>query len=396
VSSSVASRLAEELAALDAAHVMGTYARQPVAFERGEGATLFDTAGQAYLDFVAGVAVCNTGHCHPRVVEAIREQAGRLLHASNLYLTEPGLRLAEKLAAGLGDGARVFFANSGAEANEAALKLARKRRRGGDIVVLEGAFHGRTMGALSATPQETKQEPFAPLVPGFVVVARDDVSALERAITDRTAAVLLEPVQGETGVWPIADEMLVAAREACDRSGALLIFDEVQCGMGRTGTLWAFEQTPVVPDAFTTAKGLASGLPVGACVARGDAAAVLSAGDHGSTFGGGPLVAAAALATLEVIADEQLLASVRRLGDRLLGGLEKLRSAGRLAAVRGRGLMAAADLPEANAAQLVTDALAARIVLNATGPATVRFIPPLVIDEGAVDRVLEFLDGSLG
>jgi predicted acetylornithine/succinylornithine family transaminase len=391
----VASRLAEELEALAAACVMATYPRQPAAFVRGEGATLYDADGEAYLDFLAGISVCNAGHCHPRVVDAIREQAGRLMHASNLYLTEPAPRLADRLASSFSPDAKVFFGNSGAEANEAAIKLARKHRRGGEIVVLEGAFHGRTMGALSATPQETKQEPFAPLVPGFVTVPRGDVAALRSAVSDHTAAVVIEPIQGETGVWPIADEVLVAAREACDSTGALLVFDEIQCGMGRTGTLWAFEQTPVEPDVFTTAKSLASGLPIGACVARGEAANVLAAGDHGSTFGGGPLVAAAALATLDVIDDERLLANVERLGARFRQGLESLQAAAKLAAVRGRGLMLAVDLPDASAASVVSDALASHIVVNSTGPATVRFLPPLVIDDSDVDRVLEFLGRAL-
>jgi predicted acetylornithine/succinylornithine family transaminase len=379
---------------LDERFVMRTYARQPVAFVRGEGATLYDAEGARYLDFVAGISVCNTGHCHPHVVEAIKEQAERLLHVSNLYLTEPAVRLAERLASALAPDAKVFFSNSGAEANEAAIKLARKHRRGGEIVVLEGGFHGRTMGALSATPQETKQEPFAPLVPGFVTVPRDDPHALAATVGERTAAVLLEPIQGESGVWPVADRVLRAAREACDRSGALLIFDEVQCGMGRTGTLWAFEQS-LRPDVFTVAKALASGLPIGACVAAGEAAAVLEPGDHGSTFGGGPLVAAAALATLDVIDDAELLASVRRLGAALRGGLDELRAAGKVVAVRGRGLMVAADLPEARAAELVRAALADRIVLNSTGPGTIRFLPPLVIAETDVERVLDFLERAL-
>jgi predicted acetylornithine/succinylornithine family transaminase len=391
----VAPRLEEEVRTLDAEHVMATYPRQPVTFVRGEGATLYDAEGEAYLDFLSGISVCNAGHCHPRVVEAVREQAGRLMHASNLYLTEPAARLADRLASSFDAGAKVFFGNSGAEANEAALKLVRKHRRGGEIIVLEGAFHGRTMGALSATPQETKQEPFAPLVPGFVVVPRGDAAALRSAVSDRTAAVVIEPVQGESGVWPTPDDMLVAAREACDRVGALLVFDEIQCGMGRTGTLWSFEQAPVEPDLFTTAKSLASGLPIGACIARGEAAGVLAPGDHGSTFGGGPVVAAAALATLDVIDDEALLANVQRLGTRFRQGLESLESAGKLTAVRGRGLMLAADLPDASAASVVSEALASRIVLNSTGPATLRFLPPLVIDDPDVDRVLEFLEGAL-
>jgi acetylornithine/N-succinyldiaminopimelate aminotransferase len=232
-------------------------------------------------------------------------------------------------------------------------------------------------------------------VPGFVTVPHDDPDALDAAVGERTAAVLLEPIQGETGVWPVPARVQRAAREACDRTGALLIFDEIQCGLGRTGTFWAFEQGRVRPDVFTVAKALANGLPIGACIAGERVAGVLAAGDHGTTFGGGPLVAAAALATLDVLQDEELLASVRRTGARLRAGLDDLRGAGRLAAVRGPGLMVAADLPDACAADVVAAALRDRIVLNATGPATVRFLPPLVIDGGDVDRVLAFLEREL-
>jgi acetylornithine/N-succinyldiaminopimelate aminotransferase len=383
---------------LEGRYMMQTYRRLPVEFVLGEGCLLYDADGGEYLDFLAGISVCNAGHCHPHVVEAIREQAGRLTQVSNLFYNEPAARLAERLVQSFEPGARVFLCNSGTEANEAAIKLARKHRRGGEIVVLEGAFHGRTMGALSATPQPDKQEPFAPLVPGFRVVPRDDPAALDAAVGDGTAAVLLEPVQGETGVWPISERMLLAAREACDRAGALLIFDEIQCGMGRTGTLWAFELTPVRPDVFTTAKALANGLPVGACVGGGRAADVLEPGDHGATFGGGPLVAAAALATLDVIDDDQLLARVRVLGDRLRVGLEELRVAGRLTDVRGRGLMLAADVPaerEGGAPAVVARGLEEGLVLNATGPVTLRFLPPLVVTERDVDRVLDFLTEAL-
>jgi acetylornithine/N-succinyldiaminopimelate aminotransferase len=277
----------------------------------------------------------------------------------------------------------------------AAIKLARKHRRGGEIVVLEGAFHGRTMGALSATPQPDTQAPFAPLVPGFRVVPRDDPAALEAAVGDGTAAVLIEPVQGETGIWPISERMLTAAREACDRVGALLMFDEIQCGMGRTGTLWAYELTPVRPDVLTSAKALANGLPIGACIAGHRAAGVLQPGDHGATFGGGPLVAAAALATLDVVDDDALLSRVRVVGDRLRVGLEELRVAGRVTDVRGRGLMLGADLPTPVAADVVDAGLAAGLVLNATGPSTLRFLPPLVVGEQDVDRLLAFLGQTL-
>ena len=375
--------------------MMQTYKRLPVAFVMGEGCYLYDAEGREYLDFLAGISVLSTGHCHQHVVEAIREQAGRLAQVSNLYYNEPAALLAERLAESFAPGARVFLCNSGTEANEAMIKLARKRRRGGEIVVLEGAFHGRTMGSLSATPQPDKQEPFAPLVPGFTVVPRDDPDALAAAVGDGTAAVLLEPIQGETGIWPISERMLLAAREACDRAGALLLFDEIQCGMGRTGTLWAFEMTPVRPDVLTTAKALASGLPAGAVIAGGEAATVLEPGDHGATFGGGPLVAAAALATLDVIDDDRLLSRVRVLGDRFRVGLEALREQGRLTDVRGRGLMIGADLPEPKAPDVVAAGLEAGLVLNATGPATLRFLPPLVVTEAEIDRVLAFLGEAL-
>jgi acetylornithine/succinyldiaminopimelate/putrescine aminotransferase len=235
-------------------------------------------------------------------------------------------------------------------------------------------------------------------VPGFVAVPRNDPEALAAAVGERTAAVMIEPIQGECGVWPISEEMLRAAREACDRSGALLVFDEIQCGMGRTGTLWAFELTGVRPDAFTVAKALASGLPIGACVAAGEAAEVLSAGDHGTTFGAGPLVATAALATLDVLDDDALHARVRVLGDRMRAGLERLRGEGRLADVRARGLMIGVDLPKGRAGEapnVVGEALAARIVLNATGPDSVRFLPPLIVSEEHVDRVLDFMGDVL-
>jgi acetylornithine/N-succinyldiaminopimelate aminotransferase len=387
-----------EVTALEERYLMQTYKRAPVEFVLGEGVTLYSREGEAYLDFLAGISVCNTGHCHPHVVEAIRQQASKLIHVSNLFYTEPGVRLAERLAESFQPGARTFLCNSGAEANEAAIKLARKHRRGGEIVVLEHAFHGRTLGALSATPQRSKQEPFEPLVPGFVVVPRNDPEAITAAVSDRTAAVMIEPVQGECGVWPISDQTLAAAREACDRHGALLMFDEIQCGMGRTGTLWAFELTGVRPDVFTVAKSLASGLPIGACVAGGVAAEVLGAGDHGTTFGAGPLVATAALATLDVLDDDALHARVRVIGDRFRAGLERLRAEGRLSDVRARGLMVGVDLPEersGEAQKVVDDALADRIVLNATGPDTVRFLPPLIVEEKHIDRVLAFLEKVL-
>src|SRR6185437_11259042 len=240
-------------------YLMPTYARYPVRFVRGSEARLWDDEGNEYLDFLAGISVSSVGHCHPRVVEAIRAQAGELIHVGNLFYTDPMTRLAQRLAQG-SLGGTVFFTNSGAEAVEAALKLARKAKAGGEIVVLHRGFHGRTYGALSATPQEAKQAPFAPLVPGFVAV-EPTAEAIAAAVTDQTAAVLLEPVQGESGVWPLDDDLLRTAREACDAHGAALLYDEIQCGLGRCGSMWAYQQAGVVPDAMTTAKALGGGLP---------------------------------------------------------------------------------------------------------------------------------------
>ena len=360
------------------------YARQPVEFVRGEGLRLWDADGAEYLDFLAGISVCNVGHCHPRVVEAVRAQAGTLMHVSNLFFTRPMAALAERLTA-RSIGGRVYFANSGAEANEAALKVVRKARPRGEIVVVHGGFHGRTYGALSATPQESKQAPFAPLVPGFVPVPPDP-DAIAGAVHAGTAAVLLEVIQGESGVIVLPEEVLRAARAACDATGAFLVLDEVQTGMGRTGTLWAYEQTGVVPDAITVAKALGGGLPIGALVCGERLAGVFAPGDHGSTFAGGPVVAAAALAAFDILDDPELLARVRELGERLR---ESLRELPGVLDVRGRGLMVAADV-DADAPGVARRALLEqRLVINATGPGTLRFLPPLVLDESHVDDAVE-------
>jgi acetylornithine/N-succinyldiaminopimelate aminotransferase len=360
-----------------------TYARFPVEFASGSGAVLVDADGTEYLDFLSGVAVCNTGHCHPHVVRAIQEQAARLMHVSNLYFNAPMVRLAERLTA-RSFGEAVFFCNSGAEANEAAIKLVRKARPRGDVVVFHGAFHGRTYGALSATPQESKQAPFAPLVPGFRAIAVDP-DAVRDAVDERTAAVLMEPVLGESGVHPMPPEVLRAARDACDAKGAALVFDEVQTGMGRTGSLWAHEPTGIVPDAMTLAKGLGGGMPIGALVIGPRLAGVFGPGDHGSTFAGGPLACAAANAALDVLDDEALLARVRELGERLVEGVRELP---RVLEVRGVGLMVAADL-DADAPALARRALLEqRLVINATGPSTIRFLPPLIVGEADIDEAL--------
>jgi predicted acetylornithine/succinylornithine family transaminase len=378
-----------ELQALERERVVPSYARFPVEFVRGEGARLWDDEGNEYLDFLAGISVSSVGHCHPDVVAAVREQAGRLMHVTNLFYTEPPMRLAARLSE-RSLGGKVFFSNSGAEAVEAAVKVARKARRGGKIVVAEQAFHGRTYGALSATPQESKQEPFAPLVPGFVVVPKT-AAALDAAVDEDTAAVLLEPVQGETGINVLSDELLRTARAACDRTGAALIFDEIQCGMGRTGTLWAYEHSGVTPDAITLAKALGGGMPIGALVTGPRLADVLEPGDHGSTFAGGPVVAAAGLAVLDVVDDGALLARVGELGERLAAGLAELPG---VREVRGRGLMRAIEVD--GAPELVRRALLEqRLVLNATGPTTMRFLPPLIVDEAEIDDALRRVSALL-
>jgi len=379
-----------ELQALERDYVLPTYARFPVELVRGAGCRLWDAEGNEYLDFLAGISVCNTGHCHPAVVRAVREQAGELMHATNLFYTAPGMRLAERLSRS-SLGGRVFFCNSGAEANEAALKLARKRRPRGDIVVVMGGFHGRTYGALSATPQEAKQAPFAPLVPGFVVVPRDDPVALDAAVDDGTAAVLVEPIQGESGIWPLSDEVLRTARAACDRTGAALVFDEIQTGMGRTGTLWAYEQTGVRPDALTTAKALGGGMPIGALVTSPELAGVLEPGDHGSTFAGGPVVASAALAALDVLDRPELLAEVVRLGALLAEGLADLPN---VTAVHGRGLMQAIETEDAPATARRA-LLRERLIAHATGPTTIRFEPPLIVTEEEIHEALRRMTRAL-
>ena len=388
----------KELQALEREWVMPTYKRAPVEFVRGEGARLWDSEGREYLDFLAGISVCSVGHCHPAVVEAVREQAGALTHVSNLYLSEGGVRLAQRLCE-LSLGGKAFLCNSGTEANEAAIKLARKHAHGRgiaepEIVVLEDAFHGRTMGSLSATPGFSDNQSFAPYLPGFAAVSRDDPEALRAAVGDRTAAVLLEPIQGETGVNVVPDELITAAREACDEGGALLIFDEIQTGMGRTGSLWAYQQLPVRPDVITTGKALGGGLPAGACVTTRQLGEVLEPGDHGSTFAGGPLVAAAALAAFDVIDDPALLRRVRELGGRLSDGLRELDG---VAEVRGRGLMVGAGLADGIEAGGVRDrALELGLVVNAPNESTIRLLPPLVIGEAEVDEAVALLGRALG
>jgi predicted acetylornithine/succinylornithine family transaminase len=374
-------------AAFDDSALVPAYARQPIQFVRGSGAKLWDADGTEYLDLQTGLAVNSVGHCHPAVVAAITAQAGSLIHAGNLFHTGPGAELARKLADS-SLGGRVHFANSGTEANEAAIKMARKAKRGGDVISVHRGFHGRTYGSLSATPQEAKQAPFAPLVPGFFAVA-PTAEALTTAIGPQTAAVILEPIQGESGVYVLEGEVLRAAREACDRHGAALIFDEVQVGLGRTGTLWAYEHSGVVPDLITVAKALGGGLPIGAVITNERFAEGFEAGDHGSTFAGGPVQCAAGLAVFDIVSDPALLARVRERGEMIRHRLAELPG---VLEARGRGFMLAAELDPARAepaTALVGRALRdERLVLNATGPTTLRLLPSLTITDPDLDEAL--------
>jgi acetylornithine/N-succinyldiaminopimelate aminotransferase len=382
---------------LESRYVMPTYGRSPVEFVRGEGARLWDAEGREYLDFFAGLSVHNAGHCHPAIVAAIRGQAGRLAGVSNLYYTAPAMRLAERLAES-SLGGKVFLCNSGLEANECAIKLARKRahRRGisePEIVVLDRAFHGRSVGTLAATPRLAREDLFGPLPPGFVAVPRDDPDALGSAIGERTAAVMVEPVQGEAGVFPIREEVLATARAACDEAGALLVFDEVQTGMGRTGSLWAFQQLAVRPDVMTAAKALGGGLPVGACVADSEVGDVFEPGDHGSTFAGAPIPAAASLAAMDVIDDPALLRRTRELGARFMLLLAEVDG---VESVRGRGLMVGVSLAEGlDAGAAARRALDGGLVINVPGPGMLRFLPPLVIGEDEVETAMNVIRDAL-
>jgi predicted acetylornithine/succinylornithine family transaminase len=386
-----------DLQALERRYLMQTYRRAPVEFVRGEGALLWDSEGKEYLDFLAGISVCSVGHCHPAVVEAVREQAGRLMHVSNLFYTEPMVRLAERLSES-SLGGRVFLSNSGTEAVECAIKVARKHAHGRgvrspQIVSFERDFHGRTYGALAATPKLAENEALGPMLPGFRSVPLNDAGALRDAVDENTAAVLIEPIQGESGVYPVSDEALLAARQACDEAGALLILDEIQTGMGRTGSLWAYEQTSVRPDLLTSAKALGGGLPVGACVTTPAAGEALEAGDHGSTFAGGAVASAAALAVLDLVDDPALLRRVRELGsvltDALLGidGVEE---------VRGRGLMLGVGLAGGlDAAAVAAHLLERGLIVNVPEPGTLRLLPPLTVDSAQIERAVALIADSL-
>jgi acetylornithine/N-succinyldiaminopimelate aminotransferase len=370
---------------------MDTYKRWPLEIESGSGAIIFDTRGRSYIDLVGGIAVASVGHAHPAVVEAIAAQAARLIHVSNLYETRPQKELAGRLSEITG-GMQAFLCNSGAEAIECALKLARKwgRSAGKDrVIAAEGGFHGRTFGALAATGQPSKQEPFAPMLEGIAHVPYGDPEALAAAVDERVAAVLLEPIQGEAGVVVPPPGYLAEARATCDRHGALLVLDEIQTGLGRTGSWLACEHDGVVPDVVCLAKALAGGLPMGACLASPEVASTFTPGDHATTFGGGPVQSAAALATLEVLESENLLDRAVTLGAHARRRLGAIFGAGR---VRGRGLLIGIDFMAPLARRVAAAALDAGVLVNDCTPDVVRLAPPLVIAEAELDDALTVLE----
>ncbi len=380
-------------------HLMNTYKRQPVTFTKGEGVWLWDTAGEKYLDALAGVAVNGLGHAHPKLVAAISAQAAKLIHVSNLYQIAEQAALADKLCA-LSGMDKVFFCNSGCEANEASIKLARlyghnKGIANPEIIVMDQSFHGRTMATLSATGNRKVQAGFEPLVSGFIRVPYDDIEAVKQ-VASRNAnvvAILVEPVQGEGGVNipKDASAYLESLRQICDAHGWLLMLDEVQTGIGRTGTWFAFQHSRILPDVMSLAKGLGSGVPIGACVARGKAAEVFVYGKHGSTFGGNPLACAAGLATLQAIEQEGLCQNAEKMGDLIRLGLQaELAHTPALKAVRNAGLMIGVEL-DRPCADLVKMALAAKLLINVTADNVVRLLPPLVINESEANELVQRL-----
>ncbi|GAA1269499.1 acetylornithine transaminase [Saccharothrix xinjiangensis] len=377
------------------AAMMNNYGTPGLALVRGEGAHVWDADGNRYLDLLTGIAVNALGHAHPAVVAAVTRQISTIGHTSNLYINEPALRLAERLLdlAGVDGDGRVLFCNSGAEANEAALKLSRRTGRT-RVVATEGGFHGRTMGALALTGQPAKQDPFLPLVPGVVHIPFGDVAALEAAIDDETAAFVVEPIQGENGVVVPPEGYLEAARRITAEHGALLVLDEVQTGLGRLGTWFAFHQAGIVPDVITLAKGLGGGLPLGACIAVGPAKDLFGPGHHGTTFGGNPVCCAAALAVLDTIAADGLLEHAAAVGKEIATGVERLDHP-LISGVRGAGLLLGITLREAVSARAAAAAQQAGFLINPIQPDVIRLAPPLVLDEADAHRVVAELPNWL-
>jgi len=384
---------------LESRYYMRTFSRLPVVFERGEGMYVYDDEGKPYLDLVGGIAVNILGHAHPAVVQAITDQAHKLIHASSLYYSEPQLELANWLIE-RSPADRIFFANSGAEANEGALKLARKygrtRRNGAyEVITIEHSFHGRTLATLAATGQAKYHEPFAPMPDGFKFVPFNDFPAMQAAISAKTAAIMLEAIQGESGIHIHSREYLQAVRKLCDDNDILLMCDEIQCGLGRTGTFYGFQQFGIEPDVITLAKGLAGGLPIGAFLAK-EHCAVLTPGDHGSTMGGNPVCCAAGVAAMRYVEEHDLMRNARETGQAFLDELGNLKETmPGITEVRGMGLMVAFDLAEDRAADVVREGLRKGVIVNNTGPRTIRLVPPLIITDGEVEKAVALIADSL-
>lgn len=390
----------KKIMALADQHIMNTYRRVPIALVKGEGARVWDANGKEYLDFVAGIAVCNLGHSHPKVVKAIKKQARELMHVSNLYYTKPQAEVAELLIKH-SFAEKAFFCNSGAEANEAAIKLARKyahENLGADkyeLITMKDSFHGRTMATITATGQEKFQFGFTPLLDGFQYVPFNDPDALEAAITPKTCGIMLEPVQGEGGVIIPGPEYLADVRDICDRHNLLMIVDEVQTGIGRTGKLFAYEYSGIQPDIMTLAKALGNGFPAGAMLATDEVARAFVPGNHASTFGGNLLAMAAAQATLKTIFDEKILENCLAMGAYFLAKLETLKNKHSIiTGVRGKGLMLACAL-SVEGADIVKTCQEKGLLINCTGGKTLRFVPPLIITKDDIDCAISILDDAL-
>jgi acetylornithine/N-succinyldiaminopimelate aminotransferase len=388
----------EELMSLSNRYIMGTYNRSPLVIMKGTGSKVYDPEGKEYLDFISGIAVNSLCHCYPPIAAALQEQSRRLIHASNLYYSEPQILLAKKLIEMTFDG-KVFFCNSGAEAIEAALKLVRKyfttEGKPGryEIITMDGSFHGRTYGAMSASAQEKLHKGYEPILPGFVYVNYNDLDAVEKAITSKTAGILVEPMQGERGVVVPSPYYLKGLRELADRHGLVLVFDEIQTGLGRTGSLFAYQASGITPDVLTVAKGLGGGVPIGAMIAKNHINKAFSFGSHGSTFGGNPLACSAALVVVETLtADDVLLENTRRLGGRILGKLKEIQSRFPfIKEVRGKGLLIGMELL-IDGRPIVLKCLEKGLLINCTSDRVLRFAPPLNITEEDADAFIKILE----
>jgi len=385
----------------DSQYHIHTYGRLPVLFVKGKGNYLQDINGKSYLDFLSGIGVTSVGHCHPAVIDAIKSQVEQLIHVSNLFYVVPQIELAEKLV-NLSFGDKCFFANSGAEANEGAVKLVRKYSKtflSGDkyeIITAFRSFHGRTMKMLAATGQPEKQKPFEPIPIGFKHIPLNDLNALREAITERTCAVMLEPIQGEGGVYPCNFKYLQDVRRICDEKGLLLILDEVQTGVGRTGKMFAYEHFDIEPDIISLAKGLGGGLPIGAFIAKDKIAKAFEPGDHGSTFGGGPVVCAAALAVIKTIEEEGLIENSAKMGSLIEEKLNELsKNSSIIKEIRGKGLMVGIELKREIAKEVVSKCLSEGLIINNIGKKIIRFLPPLCVAEDDIDKAMKIFKKAL-